>query len=380
MRLGKATGLILLAGTSAWARPPLAGSSGPDSAVSPAHQAGAAAFRQGDYPEAIDQFEQERIARPENQRALTFLCFCYEKTGKEGKARACWRALLDAEPDSRLGVVARVRLTAMGVPVLAVGEREPSDTALAGVAVRPVSVRTEHFVVEAFNAALARRTGERAEAHLETIRANVLGTSLYPHQVQIRIHRTAAEYRRHVGAPHWSGGGFRFEPHPDGSMTREIHLVQLDADGQFNKRLFDVELPHELSHVVVAEFFGQRGCPVWLDEALAMMAEVQRDPERAEIMSVNVPFGNYVPFRELLDRVDWPPDYPMPLLYAQADSVGRFLWARLGLARGRDVLAQVRSGALVSEALARVLARPAGSGPFLDELEVEWEHEVISGP
>ena len=44
------------------------------------------------------------------------------------------------------------------------------------------------------------------------------------------------------------------------------------------------------------------------------------------------------------------------------------------------VLAQVRSGALVSEALARVLARPAGSGRFLDELEIEWEHEVRTGP
>ena len=97
-------------------------------------------------------------------------------------------------------------------------------------------------------------------------------------------------------------------------------------------------------------------------------------------MKVNVPFGHYAPFRDLLDRVDWPPDYPMLLLYAQADSVGRFLWARLGRARGRDLLAQVRSGALVSEALTRVLARPAGSGRFLDELEAEWEHEVRTGP
>ena len=60
-----------------------------------------------------------------------------------------------------------------------------------------------------------------------------------------------------------------------------------------------------------------------------MMAEARPDPDRVEIMSVNVPFGNYAPFRDLLDRVDWPPDYPMSLLYAQASSSSALLYAPL---------------------------------------------------
>jgi len=157
-------------------------------------------------------------------------------------------------------------------------------------------------------------------------------------------------------------------------MRREVHLVQLDGKGHFNDRLLDVELPHELSHVVVDEFFGQRRCPVWLDEALAMMAEQRPDASRPEVVRLAVRFGTYAPFARLLERSDWPPDYPTSLLYAQAESVGRFLWSRLEDAGGLDLLARLRAGETVRAALER--AFQAGPVPILDQLENDWIRSV----
>lgn len=341
-----------------------------------AHRQGVDLYRAGDYAAAAEQFRIARAVDAEPLRTLAFLGLCYEQLGEAESARRCWVELAAKAGGTRLGLLAATRLDRVDTPRVSRDAEQPTELSPATVEPERTVVRTEHFVIEANNRRLAGMIADRAEVHLEAIRAQVLGAGLYPHTVHIRIYPRLVDYRSVAGTPHWSGGGFRVEPQPDGSLRRGVDLIQLGPDDRFNDRLLDRELPHELSHVVVSEFFGQRSCPIWLDEALAMMAEIEPDPARAEVARLAVRFGTYAPLASLLDRNDWPDDYPMSLLYAQAESVGRFLWSQLGDEVGRDLLTQLRLGETVSAALQRSLDRSNGS--VFDTLEARWRRVVAA--
>lgn len=86
---------------------------------------------------------------------------------------------------------------------------------------------------------------------------------------QVVVHATRAAYLKIVG--------------PGGSQTTGSSLIQLEA-GKIVSRQIDLlldsqgtvsALPHELTHVVLADRFGGRQPPQWLDEGIAMLADTR---------------------------------------------------------------------------------------------------------
>ena len=90
---------------------------------------------------------------------------------------------------------------------------------------------------------------------------------LWQPRCEVVVHSSQASYLRIVG--------------PSGGQTKGSSFIQIDAGKVIGRRidlLFDSQagltaLPHELSHVVLADRFHGCQVPHWLDEGIAMLAD-----------------------------------------------------------------------------------------------------------
>jgi hypothetical protein len=85
--------------------------------------------------------------------------------------------------------------------------------------------------------------------------------------------------------------------------SRRIHL-RIDQPGYLEH-----VLPHELTHVVLADRFSTQQIPRWADEGIAMLIEPpQRREELEQVLAKARRTGSALPLRELLTAKDYPPD------------------------------------------------------------------------
>jgi hypothetical protein len=100
--------------------------------------------------------------------------------------------------------------------------------------------------------------------------------------------------------------------------------VNLAAD---DHQLIENTLPHEVSHVIVAELMGDRPLPLWANEGLAMLAETRRTRAiyRAIVRSYRRK-GQLYPLKTLMTMATYP-DFKQ-LYYGQSLSLVRFLLTR----------------------------------------------------
>jgi hypothetical protein len=122
--------------------------------------------------------------------------------------------------------------------------------------------------------ALAGRCEELRESLRERWLADDKSTAWTP-RCAVVVHANAAEYRRTFGATaNPSVGCTTITADAGGVVFRRIDLRADAADWQSNA------LPHELTHVVLADRFAGRELPHWLNEGLAMTAETAELRER----------------------------------------------------------------------------------------------------
>lgn len=98
--------------------------------------------------------------------------------------------------------------------------------------------------------------------------------------------------------------------------------VNLRAD---HPQLLSAILPHEVTHVVLADIFTVKQIPRWADEGLAVMAE-PRSEQQLRWAELRDPLksGRLFPLKELMD-MDYPEAKDWSLYYAQSVSLTRFL-------------------------------------------------------
>jgi hypothetical protein len=235
---------------------------------------------------------------------------------------------------------------------------------------------TEHFSVRACNAPLAKLVGEQAEQALKRICRVVLSGQSFPHSVQINVWPTLEEYRKHaVSSSEWSGGSFVLRHEADGRVVRRIDLSQLDRRGRLNLVLLDRALPHELCHLVLAEYFGDAACPTSLNEGLAMMAEATADNDRIALAGKALGGESRIALPDLL-AMERPPEGNVAVFYAESFSFVSYLHERLTAGQFREMLAHVKDGLPIEEALQRALYAPLDE-TFMDRLTEAWEAEAI---
>lgn len=249
---------------------------------------------------------------------------------------------------------------------------------LAEVHDRTYTESSEHFVVQARNSRLARFVAAEAERALDRICRVILVGREYPHSVTINVWPDRRTYRANADdAPEWAGGSFGIVAR-DGLVTRRIDLTQRQADGQFDTRMLDRVLPHEMCHLVVQEYFGDSTCPLFLNEGLAMLAEAEPDGARAELAAKTLAGRSGLTLGWLL--LAGRGDLNQPgVFYAESYSFVEFLRDRLSPQQFRAFLEEVKGGCTVAEALQRALYLPSGDS-FLADLAAAWEdHAAAQG-
>jgi hypothetical protein len=236
---------------------------------------------------------------------------------------------------------------------------------------------SEHFVVQAPNAKLARLIARQAEKDLARICAEILPGQEYAHSVDINVWVDHNEFVKNAqDAPEWSGGGFAIEIE-DGSITRRIDLTQQDENGNFADVMLDRVLPHEMCHLVTHEYFGDAGSPLFLNEGLAMLAEHRVSNERVLLAGLAIGSRKHLSLQDLLTTKTNSILEKPALFYAESFSLAEYLHSRLTRDQFRKMLHHIKNGCTTADAIQRALY-VAPSEEFIERLEKSWEEHAIA--
>lgn len=186
----------------------------------------------------------------------------------------------------------------------------------------------------------------------------------------IVIHPTLASYVATLG--------------PGSEASNGCATIRLDSGRVVSRRIDlrsdDLErlasaLPHELTHVVLADAFPSQQIPRWLDEGAAVLVEAPEKQARIETdWRLTAAQGNAFSLHELVTTTTQPPSHRAGAFYGESAALVRYLGIRGSLA---DV---VRFGQVAIESsYSRACTQHYGAAS-ISGLEREWlKHRPPTG-
>ena len=324
-----------------------------------------------------------RDSAPVN-RAWLIVASARQRQGKHAEAVEAYQRFLRScdslkERQYVLRQIRTCRAAARPAPAPTVPSKqltEEQKTQLARVEDEFFTESSDNFLVRAKNKLLPKILARQAQIDLARICKVIMGGQEYPHSVSITVWPNREQYLANAeDAPEWSGGNFRFSV-VDGIVTRHIDLTQLDAEGRFDTVMLDRVLPHEMSHLVLKEHFGDAACPVFLNEGLAMLAESLPDPQRVILAGAALAGDSAIPLSDLLAR-DRRNDGKQGLFYAESYSLVSFLHGKMTPNQFRSFLTNVKAGCTVTDAIQRALCTPLDKD-FPAKLAIAWQRHAIT--
>jgi len=253
--------------------------------------------------------------------------------------------------------------------------KEADLAALSRVGPRMLTETSEHFIVRAKNAGVAKLMAAEAEESLRRICGYILCGQAYPHTVTITIWSDQKEYAAHAkNAPEWAGGSFAITSE-NGVASRRIDLTQLNDKGRFDTIMLDRVLPHEMCHLVVQEYFGDGRCPLVLNEGLAMLAESETDNARVMLAGMALAADGKVSLEDLFARQRYSMGDPA-VFYAKSFTFLEFLRSRMTQEQFRRFLSHVKGGCSIGDAIQRALCAPS-SERFMPALARAWQDRAV---
>lgn len=135
------------------------------------------------------------------------------------------------------------------------------------------------------------------------------------------VHRDATGYQQAMGLPGDRSVGCTTLQVGDAGVTfRRIDLRADAAAWQTSA------LAHEMTHLILADRFGQRSLPLWADEGLAMLSEPDATRlRRQETLANALRAGGALPLRDLLGRHDPPAARVRDVFYSESAAVTALL-------------------------------------------------------
>ena len=224
------------------------------------------------------------------------------------------------------------------------------------------TVKEKHFIVyHTGQDSAAEVVAEEAERCYDGIAAD-LGYRRFDHywlwdrRASIRIYSNAQAFAEACNAPAWAAGKANYE-------RREIATYAGSGAG-FSTRV----LPHEVAHLILAEFVGGRRLPVWLQEGVA-----QWEQERKTVPAKRLP--DPMPLAELMVadvREKSDPRFVIRF-YAQAASVVGYLISVHGSERFGSFCRSLRRGKTVEESFAEAYTGDLKTWDDLEKAWMRWE-------
>ena len=317
-------------------------------------------------------------------RAWLVVAAARRQGGKYRGAIRAYRSFLDNCTSPRLRTYAasqivhcQTQTAAPAEPRVAPSKRltKADLAALARVGPRLLTQTSEHFIVRAKNAQVAKLMAAEAEASLRRICGYILCGQAYPHTVTITIWADQKEYAANAkNAPEWAGGSFAISSE-NGVASRRIDLTQLNEKGGFNTIMLDRVLPHEMCHLVVQEYFGDGRCPLVLNEGLAMLAESRTDNARVLLAGMALAADGKASLEDLFARQRYDMGDPA-VFYAKSFTFLEFIRSRMTAKQFRRFLSHVKGGCSIGDAIQRALCVPS-SEQFMPELARAWQDRSV---
>lgn len=127
------------------------------------------------------------------------------------------------------------------------------------------------------------------------------------------------------------------------------------------------DIPHELTHILIAQKTGDRfyNVPAWLQEGLAVTNEAAPDADQAAALKAALDADDLLPLAELCGPFS-PDPVAAQLAYAQSESVVRYIRDRYGAQAFDALLRAYADGVDCAGGVQRAL------GMTLEELEEAW--------
>lgn len=222
-------------------------------------------------------------------------------------------------------------------------KRQPAAASAASGAAEPSRLRTSrdghgwdilesaHFKLYHRGYAHAERVVEIAERTRAAVARKWLGgdqTLRWASPCEIYLHADGSAYAQATGQ----------SPQSPGHMS--LHAEKNDASRVYGRRidlqathpyLLDAVLPHETTHVVLADQFGRHYLPRWADEGLAVLSEPY-DRIGRHLQGLAGHYGNGRAFSaaELMRLNDYPEPGRMGVFYGQSVCLVQFLAEQRG--------------------------------------------------
>ena len=181
---------------------------------------------------------------------------------------------------------------------------------------------TPNFRILHDDEALAQKVGQVAEVtrqKQQRLWASVSACPNWQPRCDIYLYPNAEVFVRMTGQPAESPGFSTMGLNAGAVVARRINLRADHAN--FLKAV----LPHEVTHVVLADLFTTAQIPRWADEGLAVLAEPLAEQDlRAADLNAPLEGGALFPVEQLM-TMDYPDAQYWSLYYAQSVSMTRFL-------------------------------------------------------
>lgn len=158
-----------------------------------------------------------------------------------------------------------------------------------------------------------------------------------------------------------------------GYAARDDHLFKSRAIVTYKqeRNFLTGLLPHEISHLILHDFFSWDKVPIWFDEGIAQLQEADKVEKAGRLMRLLVQRGAYIPFYDFV-RLDIRKERQagrVEAFYAQSLSIIDFLITKYGNNAFRRLCRNLRDGENFEEALSKAYNNNIKT---LLELENHW--------
>ena len=181
---------------------------------------------------------------------------------------------------------------------------------------------TANFRIFHTDARLAEQAAEAAES-VRAAQAKRWGSPAlqkpWNPRCEIHLHPTGQAFSAATGQAETSPGFSTIESNGNRITTRRV-LLRGD-----HPQLLTAILPHEITHVVVADLFADQQIPRWADEGIAVLSEPRAEQDlRAADLHDAFSAGQVLELRKLM-TIDTPDAKDWGVYYAESVSLARFL-------------------------------------------------------
>jgi len=184
---------------------------------------------------------------------------------------------------------------------------------------------SEHFVVTSYRGGPhARDTASRCEAICAGLRRDSLGHPepiVWQSKCRVILHSTRIGYRRATGQGSGQTVGSSVITFRDGRvMQRRIDLLAENVDQALSA------LPHEMTHVLLADVFPTSPPPKWAEEGLALLSDpVDKRARHARDLRHALQTNTMLPLASFFLDTEYPPTGDRGVFYAQSMSLAGYL-------------------------------------------------------